>query len=612
MPQGLKPDTRVRKEIPEEYHWNPNHIFPTWEKWESACAELDALIEKLASFKGTMNQGSQHLYTYLQLQDRAGELSHRVWYYPALQFDTDQRRNELDAKRQKVQAMFVRFATATSWYSPEVLGLGWGTVEKWLAEDRELALYRFTLSELFRLQEHVLDEKGERIMALSGRFASTPPSIYSMLTTADAKHPDVTLSTGETVKVSHAAYGSMLRTLRNQEDREKVFRAHYGTFEGLANTCAAIYNSVLQRGWFHAQARSYTSVLEARLEGNAIPASVVNTLVSTAKAGTGPLRRYHQLRKKFLRLEKYHLYDGFVGLFEEQKKYPFRDVQQIILESVQPLGDTYVRKMEAAFHERWIDVYENEGKRSGAYSAGVYGVHPYMLLNYQDTLDDVFTLAHELGHSMHTILADESQPYVYSDYTIFVAEVASTLNEALLLDTMLEKSESPRERAILLQHAIDSIAGTFFTQALFAAYELEAHRLAEAGEPITADVLNQLYYGLLQEFYGDSIDHDELYRVTWARIPHFFNSPYYVYQYATCYASSALLMRDIQSSDQAVRQAAVDRYLNLLRAGGSDHPTSLLKAAGVDLEQPETVLAVVDQLDTLVTQLEQEIDRLAH
>jgi oligoendopeptidase F len=277
---------------------------------------------------------------------------------------------------------------------------------------------------------------------------------------------------------------------------------------------------------------------------------------------------------------------------------------------VAPLGPDYQTLMRKGFSNHWIDVYENEGKRSGAYSAPVYGVHPYMLLNYNDTLDAVFTLAHEMGHSMHTLLSNAHQPFVYSAYTIFVAEVPSTLSEMLFLEHMLKRARDERERIVLLQHAIDGIVGTFYTQVLFADYELQAHRLAEEGRPVTADALSEIYFGLLQAYHGDALDYDQLSRVTWARIPHFYSTPYYVYQYATCFASSAQLMKQLTSGSDADRQASIDRYLTLLKSGGSDHPMPLLQKAGVDLGKPETVRAVADQLDDLVTRLERAIDAL--
>ena len=308
-----------------------------------------------------------------------------------------------------------------------------------------------------------------------------------------------------------------------------------------------------------------------------------------------------------LGVETYRLFDVALSLVEHGVRYPYDEVGGWVVDSVAPLGEAYQQQVRRAFDERWIDVYENVGKRSGAYSVPVYGAHPYMLLNYNETLDAVFTLAHEMGHSMHTLLSHQAQPFVYAGYTIFVAEVPSTLSEALFLDSMLERAESREERIILLQHAIDSIASTFYTQVLFADFELQAHRLVEQDRPVTADVLNTLYATLLRDYYGDVLDEEEVSRVTWARIPHFFSTPYYVYQYATCFASTAKIMQGLRAPDSGMRAASVDQYLSLLRAGGSDYPMSLLARAGVDLSQPDTVLAVAAELDGLVARLEAEL-----
>jgi len=377
------------------------------------------------------------------------------------------------------------------------------------------------------------------------------------------------------------------------------------------NTYASLYNGVLQRDWFHAQARGYRSTLDAALHGNNIPTAVVENLIETTKAGTEPLRRYHRLRKRVLGLDTYHGYDATIPLVDFDRKYPYEQVLDWLPASVGPLGRDYQAQLRDVLKGEWIDVYENPGKRSGAYSAPVYGVHPYMLLNYNDTLDAVFTLAHEMGHSMHTLLSNAHQPFVYSAYTIFVAEVPSTLSEALFLEYMLAKATDERERIVLLTHAIDGIVGTFYTQVMFADYELQAHRLTEEGRPVTAEGLGDIYFNLLRTYHGDALDYDDLSRVTWARIPHFFSAPYYVYQYATCYASSAQLMLQLTTGSDTDRAAAIDRYLTLLKSGGSDHPMPLLARAGVDLSKPQTVLAVVDQLDRLVTKLEGAIGAIA-
>ena len=341
-----------------------------------------------------------------------------------------------------------------------------------------------------------------------------------------------------------------------------------------------------------------------------MPRSVVEALIEATRAGTAPLQRYARLRKRLLGLDSYHLYDGFLPVYRSSQTYPYARARELALESVAPLGADYTAKFRQFVAGGRIDVYENEGKRSGAYSAGVYGVGPYQLLNYNDTLESAFTFAHEAGHAMHTVLSYAHQPFVTADYTIFVAEVASTTNERFLLDTLLARTSDPKERFVLLEQAVDAIVGTFYTQVMFADFELQAHRKVEQGEPVTTEVLNTLYAGLLKTYYGDALAHDDFYKFTWARIGHFFNSPYYVYQYATCFASSAQLYSAMTTGPEASRQAATERYLTLLKSGGNDHPMQQLKKAGVDLSQRSTVQAVVDQLDALVTQMETEAARI--
>jgi oligoendopeptidase F len=445
-------------------------------------------------------------------------------------------------------------------------------------------------------------------MSLSSRFSSAPYDAYSALSTADVKHPTLRLSNGLEVTLTYGQYRAILATNRNQQDRAASFAEYHKLFESTVNTYASLYTGVLQRDWFHAQARGYRSTLDAALHGDNIPTTVVENLIETTKAGTEPLRRYHRLRKKVLGLSAYHAYDTTIPLVEVDEKYPYDQVLEWLPASVAPLGPWYQKQLREALNSGWIDVYENPGKRSGAYSAPVYGVHPYMLLNHNDTLDAVFTLAHEAGHSMHTLLSHAHQPFVYSDYTIFIAEVPSTLSEALLLDYMLDNAKDQRERIVLLQHAIDGIVGTFYTQVMFADYELQAHRLVEQGQPVTSDRLSEIYFDLFKLYHGDAIEYDNQSRVTWARIPHFFSTPYYVYQYATCFASSAQLMKQLSAAAGPQKAEAIDRYLTLLKSGGSDHPMKLLQQAGVDLSRPEPVRAVVEQLDALVTRLEREIN----
>ena len=605
-PEPPRAGTRKRSEIADRFKWNLRDIFPDWAAWEAAYARLEEGIERLAALKGTLAGGPAKLLDAFALSAELGQLAYRVWYFPSLQYDEDQRDNAVNARRQQVQILFARWKQAESWFNPELLQVPLATVRQWMDEFEPLRLYRFAIEDLYRQQEHVLDEKGERLMSLASRLAAAPNDAYWALSTADVRFPTVTLSSGEQVTVSYGQYRAILATRREQADREKAFRAIHETYQASLNTYASLYNGVCQRDWFQARARGYRTTLDAALHGDNIPISVVENLIETTRAGVEPLRRYHRLRRRTLGVPSYHVYDFSIPLVSFDKKYPYEEVLDWIVDSVGPLCAEYQARMRQGFAGGWIDVYENEGKRSGAYSAPVYGTHPYMLLNYTDTLDDMFTLAHEMGHSMHTILSHETQPFIYSNYTIFVAEVPSTLSEALLLERLLAESTDPAERIVLLQHAIDNITGTFFTQVLFADYELRAHRLAEEDRPITAEILTETYRSLLTDYYGDAVDLTELTGVTWARIPHFFNSPYYVYQYATCFASAARRSRQIMAGGNG----ATERFLDLLRSGGSDYPMAQLKRAGVDLSQPDTVQAVIDQLDDLVGRLESELSAI--
>jgi oligoendopeptidase F len=607
------PPLRDRDSIPDRFKWNLTHIFPDADAWKRAFDELDTKISAYAALQGTLAQGpgdGTRLLAAYKISDEIGQLSYKVWYYVALKYDEDQRDNEMNARRQQVQILFAKFAQVSAWFSPELLSIPLPTVQEWMAKNPELAVYRFAIEDLYRQQEHVLDEKGEHLLSLSSRFSSAPYDAYAALSTADVRHPTLRLSSGTEVTLTYGQYRAILATNRHQHDRAAAFTEYHKLFESSVNTYASLYTGVLQRDWFHAQARGYRTTLDAALHGNNIPTTVVENLIETTKAGTEPLRRYHRLRKRVLGVDTYHAYDTTIPLVEIEEKYPYEDVLEWLPASVAPLGADYQRQLREALNSGWIDVYENPGKRSGAYSAPVYGVHPYMLLNHNDTLDAVFTLAHEAGHSMHTLLSHAHQPFVYSDYTIFIAEVPSTLSEALFLEYMLEQAKNERERIMLLQHAIDGIVGTFYTQVMFADYELQAHRLVEDGQPVTSDRLAEIYFNLYKTYHGDAIDYDDQSRVTWARIPHFYSTPYYVYQYATCFASSAQLMKQLTGASGPEKATAINRYLTLLKSGGSDHPMTLLQRAGVDLSRPEPVRAVVEQLDALVTRLEREISNL--
>ena len=597
-----------RDNIGQEYKWNLSDIYENYSAWEKDFEKVGELKGELAKFKGKFgNEGK--LLEFFQKQEEMDKISYKLYRYPQLARDLNSSDKEAVEHLQKVQFLFAEISTELSWVNSELVD-NRENIEKWI-EKKEFDDYRFGLKNLFRLQKHILEEKESKLLSYYSSFFSAPRSIYSEVTVTDVEWPQVTLSSGEKVDVMPANYSKILSTNRNQEDRKLMFQTFYTIYEKKKNTIAAIYNSILQKGIASKKAYNYDSFLLSHLESDNIPEEIYLNLVNTAKNNTKPLQRYLKLRKKILGLEKYYNFDGSINLIEFDKEYEYDDAKEIVLNSVAPLGKDYVEKMKKAISEGWLDVFEAKGKRTGAYSAGVYGVHPYMLLNYNKTLDSVFTLAHELGHTLHTLYSDENQPFSMADYTIFVAEVASTFNERLLLDYMLENTNDPKERIALLDQEIGNIVGTFYFQALLADYEYQAHKLAEAGEPITAEVLSKIMEDLFDKYYGDIIEKDDLIYIFWARVPHFFNSPFYVYQYATCFASSAILYEKmINSSDESKRKETLDKYIKLLSSGGNDFPMEQLKKAGVDLSKIETIEAVAKQFDLLLDKLEVEIGKL--
>jgi oligoendopeptidase F len=608
--EGERPGTRVRAEIPAEYRWDFSAIYPGWPAWEADMQRMEGLMTEFGKLQGTLKSGPAALLKAYEAYDEIGKLQYRLYRYPQLQRDVDSKDQAVAGRFQRVLALFAKFDAATAWFQPELLAVPEADVKAWLAATPALKPYAFGITDSFRKQAHVLDAKGERLLSLAGPTGRASVNAYDELSTSDIKFPTLTTGDGKSVVLTPGNYRALLEGNPNQADRAKAAAAHVGTYGANANTYAAIYAGILQRDWFTAQARQFPTTLDAALNDNNVPRSVVDTLVETTRAGTAPLQRYMKLRQKLMGLKDNHLYDGSMPLFASTQTYPYARARALALESVAPLGDDYVQRYKKFVSGGRIDVYENDGKRSGAYSAGVYGVGPYQLLNYNDTLDAAFTFAHEGGHAMHTVLSYETQPFSTADYTIFVAEVASTTNERFLLDTLLKKTTDPKERFLLLQHAVDSIVGTFYTQVLFADFELQAHKLVEQGQPATTDVLNKLYADLLKTYYGDSLVVDDFYQWTWARISHFFHTPYYVYQYATCFASSAQLFNAMTTGSAASKKAATERYLTLLKSGGNDHPMEQLKKAGVDLTQRATVQAVVDQMDTLVSQMEVEAAKI--
>ena len=605
-----KPNTLVRDSIPDKYKWDLNQIYPDWTAWEQGLTRLQQLMDEYAGLKGTLASGPQAILKACKLSDELGIVSYKVYRYPALMNSQDTRDNSVASRLQQVQIAFAKFGVATAWYSPELLAIPWETMKQWLDSTPELKPYRLGIENLYRQQAHVLSADKEQLLAYFSQVNVAPGTIYDKLSTSDIKYSSTTLSDGNEVKLTPGTYYGILSTNRIQADRAKAFEAFYKVYFDFRNTYAAAYDGILQSDWANAQARNYGSCLEYYLNADNVPVDVYKNLVNTVKGGTAPLRRYYNLVKKQLGLTEYHLYDGMLPIVNFTKTYDYDQIQPWIIEAMAPLGKDYQARLKTAFESRWIDVFENEGKTTGAFSAQIYGVHPFMLLNFNESMTDVFTVAHELGHCMHSMLSSENQPFSTSDPTIFVAEVASTMNEALLLDYMLTKTKDPLERIALLTRAINNIDQTFYTQSMWADFEMRTHQAVEQGMPITADGLAELYSGIQREYYGDAVTVDPYYHYVWTRISHFYDAPFYVYKYATCYATSAKLFAEITSNDKNVKRAGTDHLMTLLKSGSSDYPMELLKKAGVDLTQPATFQAIVDKLDQYVTLLEKELAKL--
>jgi oligoendopeptidase F len=603
------PTSLVRDSIPDKYKWDLSPIYPDWTSWENDCARVSTMIDTLAGMKGQTTQGAQSLLNVLQYNDRVSELVNRITLYADLSYVTSQADNDLNAKSQQAAILGVRQSDATTWLQPELLQLPWETVKGWIDQTPGLAIYRYTLDDLFRLKPHTLDEKGEKLLSYFSSFNNTPDAIYSGFIYSDIQYNDYVNKSGDTILLTEPQIWYQIRTNRDQAERRNMFSTFYKAYDDYVDTYAAMYNSVLQRDWAEARARNYPTALEASLSSNDVPTIVYENQVNTVRAGVAPLQRYHRLRKQALGLEHYYWSDRQIPLIEKENSYEYDEIVPWVIEALKPLGEDYALRLKDLFGNRHIDVYENTNKYTGGFQSDTYGTPQFILLNFNGTLEEVFTVAHEAGHAIHSNLGNANQPYVNSSYTIFIAEVASTLNEALFLDYLMQKAKTSEERIAMLQRSIEGIEQTFYLQTMFADFEWQAHKLAEAGEPVTADALRAICGKLTTDYYGDAIEMDPVLASYWTRIGHFFSTPYYVYKYATSYAASAQIVQGIQSKKSAERNKALESYLGLLKSGGSEYPMEQLRKCGVDLAKPDAIQAVVNRLDALVTMLEAELKK---
>jgi len=584
------------------HRWKLEDIYPDRQAWERALTGIERSVEDVAAFQGRLGDGAAVLAECLDTYFSLLRELYRVSSYASMRYHEDTRVDETAAMEQRVGLVSTRLSEAASFVEPELVALGGIRVQEYLSTEPALCDYGHHLEDILRRKAHTRSEGEEEVIAMTGLLTDAPPSAYSVLANADMPWPTVSLSDGTEVVLDQVKY-TRYRSAPRREDREKIFRSFFGTWEAFSRTFAMLLYSQVKRDIFSARVRRYATSLEAALDPDRIPAQVYRTLVDQANAHLPVLHRYFKLRARLLGLDEMRYWDIYPPLVTGNPSYSIERASDLLLASAQPLGEEVYEAVRHGLSARWMDVYPRPGKKSGAYMNGhVYDVHPYILLNFNDDYESVSTLAHEWGHAIHSHLTNQSRPFAQADYSIFVAEVASTLNEALLLDRVLSEASDPRERLFYLGHALEQLRGTFFRQTMFAEFELAIHESVERGEALSADGFRSIYGDLLRRYHGhDSgvVTIDELFEVEWAYIPHFYYS-FYVYKYATSVSASALIAERILAGEAE----GVERYLELLRAGGSDYPYELLLRAGVDLARPEPYQALMRRMDGIMDEIE--------
>lgn len=588
-----------REEVPVEHTWNLSDMYETVSDWETAMDEIDELIGEIETMEGTCTNSASDLLLLLERYAEAEQKLSLAYNYAERLYDEDRKNTTHQAMSAKAGTLYAKFVGKTAFIQPTILELPAETLENFYNVLPSLDLYRKFIDEILRFREHSLSTEMEKLVALTSEMSQGPSNTFSILNNADLQFPEIEDEKGEKTRITHGRYINFMESA-NRDVRKNAFEGMYGTYEQFLNTIASIYDSQVKQQIFQAKAHKYETSLEASVDSNNVSPDVYKNLIETINQNLGKMHRYVSLRKKCLKLDELHMYDIYTPMIPDMaKEISFEEAKDTILKALAPLGEDYVAKVKEGFDNRWIDIYENQGKRSGAYSAGVYGTHPYVLMNYNDSLDNMFTLAHEMGHAMHSYYSNENQPYIYSQYKIFVAEVASTCNEILLMEYLLKNTTDKKERAYLLNHYIDSFKGTVFRQTQFAEFEMRTNAMVEAGESLNAENLSDLYLELNKKYYGPDMISDKQISYEWAKIPHFYYN-FYVYQYATGFTSAVAIAHSILKEGAP----AVERYKKFLSGGCSDAPVELLKIAGVNLETPAPIQSALDVMDEILDEME--------
>ncbi|MBD5391035.1 oligoendopeptidase F [bacterium] len=581
--------------------WNLGLIYKTYEDFLKDVEEFPKKIELAEGLKGKLNS-LEGLLEYEKVMKEVNETIERIYCYASMKHDLNQKDSKAVSDDQRAYQLFNELFSKTAFISPELLANDKEKLFGFLKNEK-LKKYTYKMDQLFRSQDFYLDEKSEKLMANFGEATGGFNRLYDKLAVSDRKEVEVKLSTGEVLSLNESNFQYYLGILPNQEDRRIVFEAIYQFYESHKNTFAAIYDGIMQSEYAEVKNRGYASILESHLYYNAIPKEVFLSLIDTARTHSAPLKEYYELRKKYFKLDTLHTYDRFLNFAQSNETYSYETSKAMVLDACKALGEDYYQHACKALEDGRVSVYTKDGKRTGAYSTGLYNEGTFILLNHNDNLDSAFTVAHEAGHSIHTLYANEHQDEVNANYTIFVAEIASTFNEQLFLDYVMTHSKSKNEKIVVLQQAIDNIVATFYRQTLFANYEYLAHKMVEDKKPITADVLSSIMTELYKDYYGIDLTHEPLKNNVWAYIPHFFHTPFYVYQYATSFAASLAIYEGVKKNPKNL-----DNYLSMLSMGGSNYPVEIVKTAGVDLTKTDAFLAVVHRLEELTAELKKLLE----
>ncbi len=587
-----------REDIPTDCKWSIEDIYPSDEAWEEDFKKAEGFVTRIAGFKGQLSVSAEKLYEYFKLDDEVTVTGEALANYAMRKNDEDTRVAKYQDMAGRFESLYVRFSGAAAFVVPELLSISDDTLERFYKEKPELSVYKRSIDRVRRRREHFLSEKEEKILALSGEMMNSPENIFSMFSDADLKFPDAVDKDGKKHQLTHGSYIPLVQSA-DRVLRKSAFEELYHVYEGFRNTSAAVLSSQIKTLVFNARARNYANTLDAALDPNEVPTGVYHSLIEAVHDGMEYMYKYMALRKKLLGVDELHAYDIYTPIVADaDAEIPFEQAKKEVYESLAPMGEEYRKIFRQGIEQRWIDVYENEGKRSGAYSAGAR-VHPFVLLNHKNTLDCEFTLAHEMGHAIHSYLSNKNQPVCYAEYVLFVAEVASTCNECLLMQHLLSKTTDKKRRAYLINHFLEQFRTTLYRQTMFAEFELMINRRAEEGGSLTADTLCEMYRGLNKLYYGDGVVIDKELDMEWARIPHFYYN-YYVYQYATGFSAAVALSQRILKEGEA----AVKDYIGFLSGGCSTDPITLLKGAGVDMTSKKPVTDALELFGSLIDEME--------